>query len=122
MSDVATNTLTGSVIASGAIGPSEIADSTLNDEDVSQSRAVNFPASIGVVNATSCVNKQVTGLTAAGDHVLLTPSIFDAHGALMYDARYNVSTNDVTIHVCNFSNANIDDGTTTFNALVFDAQ
>ena len=40
----------------------------------------------------------------------------------MYDARYNVSTNDFTIHVCNFSNSNIDDGTTTFNALVFDAQ
>jgi hypothetical protein len=120
--DINPGSLTGFRIADGSLTSADIANGSLNDEDVGQSSAVNFAADIGIVNATSCVNKAVTGLNASADHLLLTPSTFDAHGALMYDARYNVSTHDVTIHVCNFSNANIDDATTTFNLLVIDAQ
>jgi hypothetical protein len=121
-SDIAINSVSGLRIANESLASSDVFNGSLNDEDVGQGAAVNFPAAIGTVNASSCVNRPVTGLNAAGDHLLLTPSTFDAHGALIYDARYNVNTHDVTIHVCNFSNANIDDATTTFNLLVFDAQ
>jgi hypothetical protein len=65
----------------------------------------HFPANIGTVNATSCVNRVVTGLPALGDLLLLTPNVDDAHGALIYDARYDIDADRVTIHMCNFSNA-----------------
>jgi len=120
--DVAFGSLNSDDILDGTLTGADIANGVLNDEDIGQSSAVNFGANIGTVNATSCVNRAVSGLNASGDHLLLTPSTFDAHGALIYDARYNVSTHDVTIHVCNFSNATIDDATTTFNLLVIDAQ
>ena len=120
--DIANNGVDSANLADNDVQSRDIANFNLNDEDVAQSLAVDFAATIGVVNAGSCVNKLATGLNAAGDHLLLTPSTVDANGALIYDARYSAATGDVTIHVCNFSNAHIDDGITHFNLLVFDAQ
>ena len=120
--DIANNGVDSLNIANNDVQSQDIANGFLNDEDVGQSVSVDFAGTIGTVNANSCVNRIVTGLGALGDHLLLTPSVNDANGALMYDAKYTVLDDTVTIHVCNFSNANIDDGTTHFNLLVFDAQ
>jgi hypothetical protein len=130
--DLAPGSVTGSEVlnetmSSFELGPfsvlsSEVADGQLNDEDISQSRAVDFVANIGTVNSNSCVDPIVSGLGANRDHLLLTPHASTAHAALTYDARYLKGTDDIRLIVCNFSNAAINDGTTNFNLLVIDAQ
>jgi hypothetical protein len=120
--DIEFNTLTGENVGPDSIDSDEVDDNLLKDEDVGQSLAVDFLGNIGTVNAISCVDRPVTGLNALGDHLVLTPSVVDAHPALMYEARYDSASSNAFIHVCNWSNANVDDGTTHFNLLVFDAQ
>jgi len=122
ISEIADNSVESSIVQNGSLFGVDIANGSLRDEDIGQSFAVDFAGTIGVVNSNSCVNKPVTGLNAQGDYLLLTPSVVDANGALLYDARYDTASQTAFIHVCNFSNATIDDGTTHFNMLVFDAQ
>jgi hypothetical protein len=59
-----------------SVRASEISNGTLNDEDIAQPNGnfVNFTATIGRVPANSCVYRHVTGVSAAGDHLLLTPN------------------------------------------------
>jgi hypothetical protein len=121
-SDIANDAINKFKLEFGAVETAAVNDGRLNDEDIAQTLGIDFAGTIGMVNATSCVNKPVSGLSAMGDHLLLTPSLVDANPALMYDARYDTATQNATIHVCNFSTANIDDGTTHFNLLVVDAQ
>jgi hypothetical protein len=114
--------LTHPDLGPGSVRTSEILDSSLNDEDISQTRSVHFAVNVGSIASTNCVDRIVSGLSARGDHLLLTPNGDDANGALVYDALYDLNFDNVIIHVCNFSNATIDDGTTHFNLLVIDAQ
>jgi hypothetical protein len=115
------NNVTTLDLADGAIFGNDIRNFSFNDEDVGEATAVDLGVTIGSLAANNCVNKTVSGLGAQGDHILVTPAVDDAHGALMYDARYDLASGDMTIHVCNFSSATIDDTTTHFNLLVFGA-
>jgi hypothetical protein len=83
---------------------------------------LDFAATIGVVPARSCVIKDVTGTLAAGDHILLTASSADGLAAISYDAVQEPSGDGrFAIKACNPATTNINDGTTHFNALVFNA-
>jgi len=100
----------------------DIADGSLEDVDVGEytSRGTNLYTYIPNLPANNCVNNTVSlPARVNNDHVLLTPDIDDAHPALIYDARY--SNSEAIIHVCNFTNATIDDAYTHYNLLVFDA-
>jgi hypothetical protein len=130
--DIANSSLTGDELVNESVTNGDILDGTLtatdihdgflNDEDIGESVAVDFAGQIGVLAANSCAYKDVAGLTAHGDHLLLTPSFTDAAGGLVYGARYDNTNDLVRIHVCNFTNASIDDGVTHFNLLNIDAQ
>jgi hypothetical protein len=119
-SEIANLSIQGQDIATDSIGSGAIRNGSLLDVDVAQNALFNFPATIGTIPANNCADRPVTGVTfAERDHLLLTPSHADAHGALLYDARWSTVGDTVIIHVCNFSNATVNDGTTHFNLLTF---
>jgi hypothetical protein len=110
-------------LASGSVRSSEVADGSLNDEDVGQGTFVNLEVNIGVVPAQGCVYKQVPGVNAQGDHLLLTPNENTVSGRVIYGAMLKPSQESIVIEACNLDDAfAVDDGTTNFNLLVFDAQ
>ena len=78
---------------------------------------------IGVVPASSCVYRDVSGLTGAGgDHLLLTANTTDAAGGLIYSAEYaQLGANSMRIKVCNPFAAPIDDGNTHFNLIAINS-
>jgi hypothetical protein len=115
------NTLNSNDIGPGAVGTSEVSDGSLNDEDIAQG-TFNFEANIGTVPGGFCIDRQITGINAQGDHLLLTPNDETDHPSLTYEILYRASSSDAWIKVCNHRPVDIDDGNTTFNLLVFDAQ
>jgi hypothetical protein len=105
-----------------SVGSSEVANFSLNDEDIGQTTVVNFTGTIGNVPANSCVEDIVTGVNARGDHLLLTPQTGGALvGQLIYSAYYRTGDESMTIKTCNPRNSAISNGTTNFNLLVIDA-
>jgi hypothetical protein len=107
----------------GSVASSEVANGSLNDEDVGQGTFVNFNANVGTVPAHQCGNAIISGLNATGDHLLLTPSYADAHVNLVYGIRYgNTSEPEARLSFCNPTDFTVSDGTTHFSVLVFDAQ
>jgi hypothetical protein len=68
-----------------------------------------------------CSYRDVTGVNAQGDHLLLTPDFNDAHGSLQYAIQYRPDLEQATIQVCNRTNSSINDATTHFNLLVIEA-
>jgi hypothetical protein len=107
-------------IASNAVNSADVANGQLNDEDVGQRTFVNFAANIGTVFAHSCNGKALPGVNAQGDHLLLTPSEQDSAPFLDYSILYTAQEH-ATIYTCNHTDIDINDGTTHFNMLVFDA-
>jgi hypothetical protein len=105
-----------------SVASSEVANGSLNDEDVGQGTFVNFAATIGQVVTHVCKLDPITGINAAGDHLLLTPSASDANPYLEYTIEYSPSQESATLKTCNYSDTTQNDGTTHFNLLVFDAQ
>jgi hypothetical protein len=125
--DVRNDTLSGGGLAAAdlrpsSVGTSEVANGSLNDEDVGQGTFVNFTGAIGTVAANSCTVKLVTGVNAQGDHLLLTPNADTEDHDLVYQAEYRSSAESMFIQACNPKNFPIDDGNTNFNLLVIDAQ
>jgi hypothetical protein len=120
--DFLTGSVDSRVATDNSLASADVQNGSLNDEDISQTFAVDFAGTIGVVPATTCVYKGVDGLSALGDHLLLTPSYLDAAVGLVYSPRYDITNDRLQIHICNFTGAIIDDATTHFNLLVFDAQ
>jgi hypothetical protein len=118
------NTLLASDLATGSVASAEILDGGLNDEDIGQVAVHDFVGAIGVVPASSCVYRAVTGIAGAGgDHLLLTANTSDAAGGLIYSAEYQPGgATEVRLKVCNFGNAPVDDANTHFNLLTIDAQ
>ena len=106
----------------GSVASSEVANGSLNDEDVGQAAFVNFAANIGTVDADTCVRRFVTGVNAQGDHWLLTPSDNNSDPRLDYSIQNHFDTESAAIVVCNHDSTSHTDGTTNFNLLVFDAQ
>jgi hypothetical protein len=109
-------------LAPSSVGASEVANRSLNDEDIAQGTVVDFEGAIGDVPANTCVERRVTGVNARGDHLLLTPNFNTAVGKLIYSAEYHNGKEGMEIQVCNPTNAAINDGVTNFNLLVIDAQ
>jgi hypothetical protein len=110
-------------LRAGSVTSSEIADASLNDEDVGQATFVNLEVSIGVIAAQGCVYRQVTGVNAQGDHLLLTPNEDTVSGRVIYGAMLEPSQESIVIQACNLDDAfGVNDDTTKFNLLVFDAQ
>jgi hypothetical protein len=105
----------------GSVRSSEVANGTLNDEDISQSTFVNFLASINRVDAHNCGYNTVTGVNAAGDHLVLTPSFDASPGIINYTAEY-AADGTVRIKACNPTDFAYGAHTTRFNLLVIDAQ
>jgi hypothetical protein len=109
-------------LAGGSVGSSEVANGSLNDEDIGQGTFVAFSATIGTVPAQDCVYRDVTGINAQGDHLLLTPDFATTAFDIDYGIQYRSSVEFATIVACNPTGAAINDGSTTFNLLVIDAQ
>jgi hypothetical protein len=111
-------------LRAGSVGTSEVANGSLNDEDVGQGTFVNFTGNIGNVPAQNCVERDVTGVNATGDHLLLTPNFNTQSPYLVYSAEYTgIATQErMVIQVCNPTTSAINDGNTNFNLLVIDAQ
>jgi hypothetical protein len=105
-----------------AVQSADVRNGTLNDEDVGQGTFVNFVGNIGAVPAHGCVNRNVTGINALGDHLLLTANFADAADQLGYSIQYQPDFEGAWIVACNPTDGSINDGATTFNLLVFDAQ
>jgi len=119
--------LTGSVDTRAATNESlqaeDIKNGSLNDDDIGQSTLVNVTKSIGFVPAHLCKDGGAfSSIDANGDHLLLTPSRLDANLDLIYSAEFGASTGSAFIKVCNPTASSIDDGNTSFNLLVIDAQ
>jgi hypothetical protein len=108
-------------LAANSVNSGSVFNGSLNDEDVGQGTFVNFQATIGQVVTHVCKLDQITGINAAGDHLLLTPSSSDANPYLEYTIEYNPSQESATLKTCNYSDTTQQDGTTHFNLLVFDA-
>jgi hypothetical protein len=108
-------------IASNVIDSRHINNGTLNDEDVGQGTVVDFAASIGTIPPESCVYRNVTGINAQGDHLLLTPSFHDSQDAV-YSLQYHTDAEHATLQACNPGPFSVNDGITHFNLLVIDAQ
>jgi hypothetical protein len=109
-------------IGTGQVQSIDVKNGSLNDEDVGQGTVVNFAGNIGVVPAHTCVDRNVTGINAQGDHLLLTPSVADSFGQLVYSIEYRPDLEGAVIVVCNPSDLGVDDEVTHFNLLIFDAQ
>ena len=109
-------------IGNNQVQSADVRNGALNDEDVAQGTFVNFVGVIGSVPAQSCVEKTVSGVTAQGDHLLLTPDFDTQHPNLAYSAESDSSDGSMTIQVCNPTTGAINDGNTNFNLLVIDAQ
>jgi hypothetical protein len=105
----------------GSVASSEVANGSLNDEDVGQGTFVHFAADIGTLGANDCEEVSITGINAQGDHLLLTPSTDDSSVVLFYRIEYRPNLESATLVTCNPWNFSVDDGTTHFNLLVFDA-
>jgi uncharacterized protein YjbI with pentapeptide repeats len=132
--DVQNNSLTGedinestlapvpAAIADNSVTSAKVANGSLNDEDIGQGTFVNLTMSIGTVFAHSCRYHGVTGVNAAGDHLLLTPNYESTETHFIYSVEYHDTEEYAEIKVCNPTNGAIDDGTTNFNLLVIDAQ
>ena len=86
-----------------------------------QGQFVDFTADIGTIASGDCVFRSVTGINAQGDHLLLTPSAHDS-GFVLYSLEYRTDAEHATLQACNPWPFEINDGTTHFNLLVFDAQ
>jgi uncharacterized protein YjbI with pentapeptide repeats len=99
---------------------SDICDGCLLDQDIAEGTFVHFAANIGTV-PVGCSYRDVTGVNAQGDHLLLTPDFNDAHGSLQYAIQYRPDLEQATIQVCNRTNSSINDATTHFNLLVIEA-
>jgi hypothetical protein len=109
-------------IVNGAVTPAKVANFQLNDEDVGQGTFVNFTGNIGTIPAQNCVERDVGGVNAQGDHLLLTPNFNTQSPLLVYSAEYHDSAERMDIQVCNPTTSAINDGDTNFNLLVIDAQ
>ena len=107
-----------------AVDGLRVGDGTLNDEDIAQAGGVfvNFTGNIGTVAAHWCVNREVIGINATRDHLLLTPNYNTTSSFLTYGVEYLDSGGSAYIKVCNPTSGAINDGTTNFNLLVINAQ
>ena len=68
----------------------------------------------------SCVYKDITGINAQGDHLLLTPNNNDSF--LIYGIQYRSGQEFARLQICNPFTFTAQDETTHFNLLVIDAQ
>ena len=116
------STFLGADVVDGTLTGADIGDGTLKDEDIAKGTFVNFVASIGTIAAQSCDGRIVTGVDAQGDHLLLTPDQNTSSLFLAYSIGYQPGGSNAILRVCNPTTAAIDDGTTNFNLLVFEAQ
>jgi hypothetical protein len=108
-------------LAPSSVGASEVANGSLNDEDIDSDPQVNTRAIIGIVPANDCVYEPI-GIGQQGDHLLLTPDFGTTAFDLDYGIQYHKDDGNVHIVACNPTNAPIDDGTTDFNIVAIDAQ
>jgi hypothetical protein len=124
--DLRDNNVGGEDVRDNSIAGEDIRDASLNDEDVGQGTFVNFAATIGAFVPHECKALPITGIDAQGDHMLLTPSAYDADKDVDYSIRYtngDFGNNGRAILVaCNKGGFYNDDRTTHFNLLVIDAQ
>jgi hypothetical protein len=105
-----------------AVQGQDVRNGTLEDEDVGEGTFVHFNADVGTVLADDCKRLAITGINAEGDHLLLTPSGEDSNNIqLTYGVQYNETDENATLQVCNDHGFPIDDASTHFNLLVFDA-
>ena len=81
-----------------------------------------FAADIGTLPAQGCVKDQITGINAAGDHLLLTPNNNDARGSLTYTVLYSSGNEWAWLETCNPGTVALNDELTHFNLMVFNAQ
>ena len=116
------STFLGADVVDGTLTGADIGDGTLKDEDIAEGTFVNFVASIGTIAAQSCDGRIITGVDAQGDHLLLTPDQNTSSLFLAYSIGYQPGGSNAILRVCNPTTAAIDDGTTNFNLLVFEAQ
>ena len=109
-------------LGENTVGSKQVRNFKLNDQDVGQGTFVNFKKNIGSIPASYCGVVAVSGINAKGDHLLLTPSWEDSSTDLDYTITYQRDVGYAYLEICNRTDSTIEDGTTHFNLLVFDAQ
>jgi hypothetical protein len=97
----------------------DIVDGSLTAKDVGENQFVNFAASIPAVPPQQCLYVPITGVAAAGDHLLLSPNFNETSSFLTYDIEYEPSVTSAQLKVCNPTDSNVSAAVTHFNLLVF---
>jgi hypothetical protein len=121
---IAIDAIQGNEVQDETLTGADVANGTLNDEDIGQASFVNFTGQIGTIQAHDCVYKRVEGLPVDNDdHLVLTPEVTTSKGELIYLPKWDASEGgNMFIQVCNLTNAAVNDGNTQFNLLEIDAQ
>jgi hypothetical protein len=119
--EIATGAVDALELATASVDTDEVANGGLNDEDIGDVVATGEVIAVGTVNANQCDDLLVdlgTGGDLGNAHVVVTPRFADQHAELSYVGHSRQVADSVGIKVCNPTNANIDDGNTTFSILV----
>ena len=131
-SQVGPNTISGhkpptgehaNIIADSITG-GDIANGSLHAVDVGQAAFAGLSVKIGALSAHQCRTDPINGISAKGDHLLLTPSVGDGYLQEIHAIRYDPSSGDsgdTYVQTCNVTNTSLPGHLTHFNLLIFNA-
>ena len=120
--DIKPGAVKRSDLAANAVDSRRVANFKLNDEDISRGTFVHFEADVGEVPAHDCVARQITGINATKDHLLLTPNWNTTFTDIVYTVSYVDTQEHAYLNACNITDTALDEGTARFSLLVIDAQ
>ena len=112
-------------IIADSITGKDIANGSLHAVDVGQAAFAGLSVMIGPLPAHQCRTDPINGISAKGDHLLLTPSVGDGYLQEIHAIRYDPSSGDsgdTYVQTCNVSDASLPGHLTHFNLLIFNAQ
>ena len=112
-------------VAPNAINGTNIVNGSLHAVDVGQASFAGLSVIIGALPAHQCRTDAISGISAKGDHLLLTPSVGDGYLEEIHAIRYDPSSGDsgdTYVQTCNVGDTNLPKHVTHFNLLIFNAQ
>jgi hypothetical protein len=112
-------------LAPNAVNGTNILNGSLHAVDVGQASWAGLSVIIGALPAHQCPTDPINGISAKGDHLLLTPSVSDAYPQEIHAIRYDPSSGDsgdTYVETCNVGGTSLSAHVTHFNLLIFNAQ
>jgi hypothetical protein len=112
-------------VAANAVNGTNIVDGSLHAVDVGQASFAGLSVMIHALPAHQCRTDPLNGISAKGDHLLLTPSVSDGYLQEIHAIRYDPSSGDsgdTYVQTCNVSDTSLPGHLTHFNLLIFNAQ